>query len=79
MGNNGCHYYSILTPQLADEKEKEKEKTGMEGSGPTPSTLHWASWPCGSGTGGAPTAAAERNADGLVLEHMYVLGKRLFL
>ena len=30
----------------------------MERSGPTPSAFRWASWPGGSGTGGAPAAAA---------------------
>ena len=49
----------------------------MERSGPTPCALCLASLLCGSGAGGAPTAAAEGHccwtAAGLLLEHMYVL------
>ena len=41
---------------------KKKKKTDMERSGSTPSALRRASLPGGSGTGGAPTAAAERHS-----------------
>ena len=51
----------------------EKQNTGMERSGPTPSALCLASLPCGSGTGGAPTAAADRHRCCTGAGHMYVL------
>ena len=50
-----------------------KKKTGMERSGPTPSAFSQASWPCGSGTGGGPTAAAERHHCQTTAGHMNVL------
>ena len=49
-----------LLPTVPDPHRKKKKNTDMERSGSTPSALRRASWPGGSGTGGAPTAAAER-------------------
>ena len=49
-----------LLPTVPDpHRKKKKKKTDMERSGSTPSALRRASLPGGSGTGGAPTAAAE--------------------
>ena len=46
----------------------------MERSGPTPSALRLASWPGGSGTGGEPTAAAERHRCWTAAEHTALSG-----
>ena len=50
-----------------------KKRIGIERSGPTPSAFRRASWPGGSGTGGAPTAAAGRHCCWTAAEHMHVL------
>ena len=50
-----------------------EKRAGMERSGPTPSALLRASLPSGSGTGGAPTATAERHSCWTGAGHMYLL------
>ena len=51
---------SVMLPTVPELHRNKK--TGRERSGPTPSAPHRASWPGGRGTGGAPTAAAERHS-----------------
>ena len=46
----------VMVPTVSDIRRK---KSGMERRGPTP-TYFRAGWPCGSDTGGAAAAAAER-------------------
>ena len=49
-----------MLPTVSDLRSNKKKKPGIERSGPTPTALHRAGWPGGSGTGGAPAAAVER-------------------
>ena len=55
----GCLLPTVPDPH---RKQKYKKNTGMERSGSTPSALCRARLPCGSRTGGAPTAAAESHS-----------------
>ena len=49
-----------------------QQKTGMEGNGPRPSAFRRACRPGGSGTGGTPTAAADRHRFRTTAGHTFV-------
>ena len=51
----------VLCCRLCLTSQGTKKKTGMQRSGPTPSAFRRACRPGGSGTGEAPTAAADRH------------------
>ena len=62
----------LAVPDLS--RNRTGKKTGMERSGRTTSALRRADSPCGSGTGGAPTAAARHRRRWTAAGYLYVIG-----